>query len=107
VSIVRLPNEATPADAVAVALATPPAKVPLFRATATVEPSDVTRLPYWSCTITVTAGPIVAPAVALVGCWPKTTLLAAAGLTAMAPDTAGVTPAASVVNWIVIVSATW
>ena len=40
---------------------------------------------YASSTSTVTAGPIAGPAVASVGCCPKTTWLAAAGLTAM-PD---------------------
>ena len=40
----------------------------------------VTTLLILSSTFTVTAGLIAAPAVVLVGCWPKTTLLAAAGL---------------------------
>ena len=42
---------------------------------------EVTRLPYGSTTSTVTAGLIVAPAAALVGCWLKTTAEADAAVT--------------------------
>ena len=42
---------------------------------------EVTRLPYGSTTSTVTAGLIVAPAAAPVGCWLKTTAEADAAVT--------------------------
>ena len=43
--------------------------------------SLVTRLPNWSSILTVTAGVMAAPAVVLLGCTPKTSWLAAAGVT--------------------------
>ena len=65
-------------------LSVPAAKVPPFVPIARlteVELSEVSTLPKVSSTMTVTAGLIVAFDSALVGCWPKTTLLALAGLT--------------------------
>ena len=45
-----------------------------------VELSEVSTLPNASSTLTVTAGLIVAFDSALVGCWPRTSLFALAGL---------------------------
>ncbi len=71
---------ATPPDAAAVAVLEPPSNVPLLSVRVTVEVSVLTRLLYASSTFTVTAGLMAAPAVASVGCWPRTTLVAVAGL---------------------------
>ena len=80
-SIDKLLKVAVPADAalVVVPLSVPP---PGFVPIATViDAVELTRFPNWSCTCTVTAGLIDAPAVALVGCWPNTNLLAAPATT--------------------------
>ena len=77
----RLLNVAVPADAatVFVPLSVPP---PGFVPIATVTDADeFATLPNWSCSCTVTAGLIDAPAVALVGCCPITSFAAAAGFT--------------------------
>src|SRR2546427_11076665 len=57
--------------------APPPGLVPI--ATVTLPLNPVTVLPSPSCTVTVTGGVIVAPAVTLVGCPVKTRRFAAAG----------------------------
>ena len=63
-----------------VPVANVPPLVPIARLTE-VELSEVRTLPNVSSTMTVTAGLIVAFDRAFVGCWPKTTLDAVAGLT--------------------------
>src|SRR5262245_61391732 len=73
----RLLNVATPLTAAALTVLEPPAKVPELRVSVTVDVSVVTALPELSRTATVTAGLIVAPAVALLGCWTKASLAAA------------------------------
>jgi hypothetical protein len=52
--------------------------------------SPVTTLPSASWTWTVTAGVMVAPATALVGCWRKTSLLAAPGVMLKVDEVAAV-----------------
>ena len=80
VLITRLLNVATPLDAVAVAVVEPVENLPLLRVKVTVELFVVTTFPKASSTSTVTPGLMATPAVALVGCWPKTNLVAAAAL---------------------------
>src|SRR5262249_60641801 len=77
----RLLKEATPATAatVSVPLRVPPPGL-LPSATVTLEASVVTTLLKASSTCTVTAGLSEAPAVVLVGCWPKARWCAAAAV---------------------------
>src|SRR6185295_2587784 len=80
-SMDRLANVATPPTAVTVVVpdSVPlPGLVPIATVTLAVEP--VTVLPNASCTVTCTAGATATPAVALVGCTVKATLVAAAGV---------------------------
>jgi len=74
----------------------PPVLVPI--ATVTFPPNPVTVLPSPSCTVTVTAGVIVAPAVTLVGCPVKTRRFAAAGSMLNVELLAPVSPVALVVS---------
>src|SRR6185295_9423512 len=80
-SMDRLENVATPLTAFTVLV---PDSVPLpglaLMASTTWALEPVTVLPNWSCTVTRTAGVIDTPAVALVGCTVKASLLAAAGV---------------------------
>src|SRR3954471_21703918 len=80
-SMERLENVATPLTAATVVVpdsVPPPGLVPMATVMPAVEP--VTVFPNASCTVTCTAGLTALPAVALVGCTVKATLLAAAGL---------------------------
>src|SRR5207302_917050 len=82
--IVRLPKVATPPLTVTVVVplnVPPPGLAPSFTVTWSVL-SDVTRLLYASSTLTVGAGVRTVPTAALDGCCPKTTWVAADGLTA-------------------------
>src|SRR5688572_26283788 len=94
----RLENVATPDDADAVVVpdsVPPPGLVPIATVMLAVE--LVTVFPNASCTATCTAGEMLAPAVALLGCTVKATRSADAGLTlnaaedapVSAPDAAG------------------
>ena len=79
----KLLNEATPLLAVTVVVLLPE-KLPGPPATPTVTVSVLSveiRLPNWSSIWTVTAGAMADPAVVLLGCWPKTSLLAVDGVT--------------------------
>src|SRR5262245_37426644 len=84
----RLLNVARPFTAAALAVLEPPANVPELRVSVTVDVLPVTVLPNASRTPTVTAGVIVAPVVALVGCWRKASFAAAPGLTVNELDVA-------------------
>src|SRR6185369_9235720 len=77
----RLEKLATPftADAVVVPDSVPPPGL-VPTATVMLAVELVTVLPNASCTVTCTAGLMALPAVALVGCTVKASLLAAAGL---------------------------
>src|SRR5438552_1100362 len=88
----RPPKTATPLPADAVTDVAPLAKVPWLKARVTVEVLPVTMLPKASETATLTRGLVSAPAVALVGCWRKTSLDAAAGLIVNEPEEAAVRP---------------
>src|SRR5882724_11279886 len=81
-SILKVANVATPLRAATVVVpdsAPPSGLVPIPAITLPVNPVAV--LPCASCTVTCTAGVIVAPAVVLVGCTVNTSWLAAPGVT--------------------------
>jgi hypothetical protein len=63
---IRAENVATPPTAAT--LVVPVNTPPLLIAIDTVEVSDASRFPNWSCTCTVTAGEIACPAIVLEGC---------------------------------------
>ena len=81
----RLLNVASPDPFVVALVVELPVKGPGPVATVmfTVAPESATALPYWSWTCTVTAGLMAVPAVVVVGCWTKLSLLAPAGFTVM------------------------
>src|SRR6185295_11596948 len=77
----RLENVATPPDAETVAVpdsVPPPGLTPIATVMLALELGTV--LPNASCTVTCTAGEIATPAVALLGCTAKASLLAAAAV---------------------------
>src|SRR5262245_6318823 len=91
----RLENVATPLTADTVVVpdsAPPPGLLPMATVTLAVE--LVTVFPNASCTDTCTAGLIDAPAVALVGCTVKASLLADAGVMLNDDEVAPVSPPA-------------
>src|SRR5512140_959004 len=95
----RLENVATPltADMVVVPDSVPPpGLVPMATVMLAVE--AVTVFPNTSCTATCNAGLIVAPALALVGCWTNATLEGTSGLMGNAADVAPVSDAAVAVS---------
>src|SRR5512140_2877157 len=95
----RLENVATPATAAKVVVpdnVPPPGLVPMATVMLAVE--VVTVFPSTSCTATCTAGLIVAPALALVGCWRNATLEGTSGLMVNATDVAPVSDAAVAVS---------
>ena len=84
----RLLNVASPDPFVVALVVELPVKGPGPVATVmfTVAPESATALPYWSWTCTVTAGLMAVPAVVVVGCWTKLSLLAPAGFTVKVPE---------------------
>src|SRR5262245_40776460 len=95
----RLENVATPLDAATVVVpdsVPPPGLVPIATVMLAVE--LVTVFPNASCTATCTAGEMLTPAVALLGCTVKATRFAAAGLTLNAAEVAPVSGADAAVS---------
>src|SRR5262245_14839382 len=87
----RLENVATPADADTVVVpdsVPPPGLLPI--ATVTLAEELVTVFPNASCTVTSTAGEMLAPATTVLGCAVKASLLAAAGVMLNPDDVATV-----------------
>ena len=77
----RFENVAMPPTAPTVVVDVPLSTPPMLIAMETLDVSDVSRLPNWSCTRTLTAGVIACPAMVLDGCWEKTSLLATPAFT--------------------------
>src|SRR4051812_41228641 len=95
----RLENVATPDDAATVAVpdsVPPPGLMPI--ATVILADELVTVLPNASCTVTCTAGEMLTPAVALVGCTAKASRFAAAGLMLNPAEVAPVNDAEAAVS---------
>ncbi len=98
-SMLRSPNDATPATASSVTVpesTPPPGFVPMARVMLAVD--EVTVFPLASCTVTDTGGTMVAPATAFEGCTVNASLAAAPGVTSKAVLVAPVSPVAVAVT---------